>query len=88
MELREVVAENFNHFREQVVDFTKREGRQPSRHSKADEERQLGEQVYNCFRGKRKLEHGQLEELRACLGQGGADRTASSVSRKRKTDSA
>eukprot|EP00973_Karenia_brevis_P005307 725612-Karenia_brevis.AAC.1 len=86
--MREAVAKTFNQFKEQVVEFSKCEGRQPSRHSRDERERQLGEQVYNCLRGRHKLQPGQLEELRACLGPCDADRDASGGSRKRKADAA
>eukprot|EP00973_Karenia_brevis_P071313 9905747-Karenia_brevis.AAC.1 len=85
-EMREVVAQSFNDFKEQVLEFTKSVCRQPSRHSTDDKERQLGEQVYNCFRGRRKLEPEQVEQLRACLGLGDAGDAARSLSQKRKLE--
>eukprot|EP00973_Karenia_brevis_P002595 354634-Karenia_brevis.AAC.1 len=83
-----MVAESFVKFKDKVTEFTRREGRQPSRHSSRGDERHLGEQVHNCLSGHRKLEPEQIEELRVCLRHGHADGATTSISRKRKADAA
>eukprot|EP00973_Karenia_brevis_P040553 5608747-Karenia_brevis.AAC.1 len=88
VQMREVVAKSFNDFTQQVVEFTRREGRQPSRYARSDSERCLGEQVHNCLRGRRQLEFEQIEELRAFLQRADADGAPTSTSRKRKADAA
>eukprot|EP00973_Karenia_brevis_P017680 2428218-Karenia_brevis.AAC.1 len=67
-EARSAVADpSFSHFRMRVVNFMEREGRPPSKKSNIEEERRLAMQVSDCFRGHRKLDPEQVEELRACL---------------------